>query len=319
MAKNDYSRRSKKDVFWGDETTTTPYDTLSENSETANDDTEDDFDVEKFIRENDSKITTTVTAKIVTQILAIGSIPMLWKLWVMWVKYIYVFDGVLFLIIIFGGSYAVFSIAEKIFSNKYTAYIERAAKSFKKIKLYRHKIEGGAAWKDVFYVTSLGNMHTEDLTRIEIGDTIVKALEVDLQNKDGKTISHYFYGVYYEVDLGDRAFADNVMLVYGSIQYVKERPYIKDSECFTIYAFKEDDVVNSDMNRVYNLAQNLLNHLNNSFIINFKNGKMYFIIRQPNIVKFNYNVFDYTIKDRLRRDINELQNRIKIAEILASA
>ena len=115
MTKNDYSRRSKKDVFWGDETTTTPYDTLSENSETANDDTEDDFDVEKFIRENDSKITTTVTAKIVTQILAIGSIPMLWKLWVMWVKYINVFDGVMFLIIIFWGSYAVFSITKKYF------------------------------------------------------------------------------------------------------------------------------------------------------------------------------------------------------------
>ncbi len=318
MAQNDYSRRSNKDVFFGDETPTTPY-MPSENYDTANDDTEDDFDVEKFIKENDSNITTTVTAKIITHILVVGLIPLLWKLWIMWMKHIHAFNAFMFYVIIFGGSFAAFSITEIFFFKRYTAFIEMVIKSFKKIKLYKHEIEGGAAWKDVFYVPSLEKMHTEDLTRIEIGDTIVKALEVDLQNRVGKSIRHNFYGLYYEVDLGDRAFADNVMLVYGHIQYIKQRPYIKDTECFTIYAFKEDDVVNSDMNRVYNLAQKLINHLNNSFVINFKNGKMYCFIRQPNIDTFNYNGFDYTIKDRLRRDINIIQNRIQIAEVLASA
>lgn len=48
MATNDYTSRSKKDVLF---------------SETENDDIEDDFDVERFIRKNDSNITKTVVTK----------------------------------------------------------------------------------------------------------------------------------------------------------------------------------------------------------------------------------------------------------------
>ncbi|MBO7462913.1 MAG: hypothetical protein J6T96_09995, partial [Bacteroidales bacterium] len=57
MAANDYTSHSKKDVLF---------------SETENNDIEDDFDVERFIRKNDSKIKIIVTIKIVIQILVVG-------------------------------------------------------------------------------------------------------------------------------------------------------------------------------------------------------------------------------------------------------
>ena len=316
MATNDYSRRSRKDVFFGDEPQTTAY-TPPENSETAEDGADDDLDVEKFIRENDSDITMTVAIKIVTHTLTVGLMLWLWRQWIITFEALYAF-GFFFTVII--GSFTISLITDKILSRSYTKYIERAVKYFKKIKLYKHQIEGGAAWKDFFTTLPTGYLHTADLTRIEIGGKIVKALEVKLISNYGKNAENWFNGAYYEIDLGDNVFADNVMVVYGDIQHIKSRPYIiRPTKFCTVHAYKEDDVANSDMNRVYQLAEIIRKDIHNSLIINFKNGKMYFFIRQPKIAYFNYNILDYTIADRLRRDITALKHRIQIAEILASA
>ena len=314
MATNDYSRRSRKDVFFGDEPQTTAY-TPPENSETAEDGADDDLDVEKFIRENDSDITMTVAIKIVTHTLAVGLMLWLWRQWIITFEALYAF-GFFFTVII--GSFTIFLITENLFSKSYIKYIEKAVKSFKRIKLYRHEIEGGAAWRDIFTVGPSGSMQTKDLTRIEIDGTIVKALDADLIFFAGKSATHAFYGEYYEIDLGDKAFADNVMIVQGYIAYLKDRPYrISPTQDCTVHAYKEYDIANSDMERVYKLAKILCKDTKNSTILKFKNGKLYFLVRQaPN---FEYTLFDYTIKDRLRRDLNVLKNRIKIAEILASA
>ncbi|MBO7567029.1 MAG: hypothetical protein J6T60_08030 [Bacteroidales bacterium] len=310
MAAKDYSRRSNKDVFLGDETPTTPY-TPSENSDTANDDTEDDFDVEKFIRENDSNITTTVTAKIVTHILVIVLMFLLWR----WSK----IDLVFFCIIAFWVFYFIISIVGKFFSASYKNYIEKAIKSFKKIKLYRHEIEGGAAWGKM--ISCPGEAHTKDLTRIEIDDKIVKALDLDLFLDMGRygTIK-YFIGDYYEVSLGDKSFANNVLLVKGDIKHVKKRVYTFQHEGYTIYAYNEGYINDSDMNRVYALAEKLHNSLSDKqFIINFSGDKIMFMMPTKIKDNFHYEKFDYAIEDRLRRDITALKHRIQIAEILASA
>ena len=307
MAKNDYSRRSKKDVFWGDETTTTPYDTLSENSETANDDTEDDFDVEKFIRENDSKITTTVTAKIVTQILVVVLLLCITFL----IRQLLCFSIFFYII--------AFLIISNKFTNDYAEHINHAIKSLKKIKHYKHKTEGGAAWGKM--ISCPGKQHTKGLTRIEIGDNIINAMDLKLYQNIGRydTIT-YFTGEYYDVSFGDKSFANNVMLVNGNIEHVKKRGYTFQHEGYTIYAYNEDYIENSDMNRVYALAQKLRNYLNNkNFIINFTGDKILLMLAADIKDNFHYGFFNYDIADRLRRDLTLLKNRIKIAKILASA
>jgi hypothetical protein len=46
---------------------------------------------------------------------------------------------------------------------------------------------------------------------------------------------------------------------------------------------------------------------------------MYYIDFEPDNNDFEMEVFDFNIEKFLRRDLNVLKNRIKIAEILASA
>jgi hypothetical protein len=43
------------------------------------------------------------------------------------------------------------------------------------------------------------------------------------------------------------------------------------------------------------------------------------MLATKNTDNFHYGFFNYTITDRLRRDITALKHRIQIAEILASA
>ena len=291
MATNDYTRRSNKDVLF---------------SETANDDIEDDFDVERFIRENDSKITTTVTVKILTHFLL--PVLLLGITLITFMMHILCFSVIFYFI--------AFLLISNKFTNDYEEYINKAIESFKKIKLYKHKIEGGAAWGKM--ISCPGEAYTKDLTRIEIDDKIIKALDLEIFVNMGRygTIT----GEYYEISLGDKYFANNVMLVKGKIENVKTMVYSFKHNGYTIYAYNEDYIKNSDMNRVYALADELRNYLNNkNFIINFSGDKILLMLAADIKDNFHYGFFNYAITDRLRRDISLLKHRIKIAEILASA
>ncbi len=292
MATNDYTSRSKKDVLF---------------SETENDDIEDDFDVERFIRKNDSKIKIIVTIKIVIQILVVGLLLCITFL----IRQLLCFSIFFYII--------AFLIISNKFRNDYAEHINQAISSFKKIKYYQHKIEGGAAWGKM--ISCPGKQHTKDLTRIEIGDNIIKAMDLELYQNIGRydTIT-YFTGEYYDVSFGDKSFANNVMLVNGNIEHVKKRGYTFQHEGYTIYAYNEDNINDSDINHVYALAEKLRNYLNDKkFIIDFAGDKILLMLATNIKDNFRYGFFDYDIADRLRRDISLLKHRIKIAEILASA
>ena len=333
MAANDYSRRSKKDVFWGDDNNkskSNELDELIKDEITLEEDTEnnasepicepvteplpevnfdEDFDMEKFFRENDSKITTTVTVKILTHFLL--PVLLLGITLITFMMHILCFSVIFYFI--------AFLIISNKFTNDYEEYINKAIESFKKIKLYKHKIEGGAAWGKM--ISCPGEAYTKDLTRIEIDDNIVKAMDLEIFLNMGRygTIT-YFTGMYYEIALGDKSFADNVLLVKGNIKHIKKRVYTFQHNGYTIYAYNEDYIENSDMNRVYALADELRNYLNNkNFIINFSGDKILLMLAADIKDNFHYGFFNYAITDRLRRDISLLKNRIKIAEILASA
>lgn len=215
--------------------------------------------------------------------------------------------------------FIAFLIISNKFTNDYAEHINKAIKSFKQIKYYQHKIEGGAAWGKM--ISCSGEQHTKALTRIEIDDNIVKAMDLEIFLNMGRygTIT-YFTGVYYEVSLGDKSFANNVLLARGNIKHIKKRVYTFQHEGYTIYAYNEDYIENSDMNRVYALAQKLRNYLNNkNFIINFTGDKILLMLAADIKDNFHYGFFNYDIADRLRRDLTLLKNRIKIAKILASA
>jgi len=326
MALNDYSRRSNKDVFFGDEPLTTPSSTPlasqytpPEKSETADSNTDDDFDVQKFIRENDSDITKTITAKIASHILAVGLIPMLWELWKWWVMYVDEFNTFACFVIVIWGSIGIFSITKIIFSKRYTNYIERAVKYFKKIKLYNHTAKGGAAWGKM--IDCPGDAFSRDLTRIEINNKIIKVLYLEIYKYESQHHKIYFNGEYYEISLGDKAFANNVMLVNGSIPNVKTRHHSLQHNGYTIHFYNDDNLKSSDMNRVYALAGRLRNALGDKeFLIDFAGERIMLLL--PTDYRdnyFTYDCFNYTIADRLRRDVNIFKERIKIAKILDSA
>ena len=298
MAANDYSRRSKKDVLF---------------SETANNDIEDNFDVERFIRENDSKIKIIVTIKIVIQILVVGLL--VWLCCMALLK----MDVITYVITTAMSCFVIFPLIDKFFSTRYTNFIENVVKSFNKIKLYSHKIEDGAAeWKKI--INSPGKAYTKDFMKIEIDDKIVKAMDLEILLRIRYGSMTYFIGEYYAISLGNKTFANNMMLTKGKFEHIQKRAYYFQHKGYTIYAYKEDNINDSDMNRVYALADELRNYLKDKpFIINFSGDKILFMLATKNTDNFHYGFFNYTITDRLRRDITALKHRIQIAEILASA
>lgn len=212
------------------------------------------------------------------------------------------------------------------FKYKYQKLVENIGKNMGIIKSYNKKTNIHNVWKKIMYFPGyVGECKNEDETKIEIDDCVVSAskFKINTHIASRRTIKDLYYGDYFVATQNDKSLGEKIMLVHGGNENMWRIKYAFDCKGFKIFANSESNIDNADMERIYaigeKILQSMLGNTNNNFILYFENRIIYCIIQTKNVDRFNLNTFNFSIEKKLRRDLNELNYRIKIAEILASA
>gem|GEM_PF-2656490 len=299
MAKNDYSRRSKKDVF----------------SDTDKKDVFSDIDIDGIVEKHRTDMLVLKVIVILFSIailLGVGMFAMSGDVpKTIWKKIIVLFFMLL----------PALTISLMCSDFLYKIFIKIVVKSIDAIKYYRMRRRKPKALKKVLtFDVPIYSSSNENITKIEIGNTIVIVSHFRYTQKKGgykygKTIT-ICQGNCYAVDIKNKLIPNGIWLVKNGHKYIKKGKYACKSKGFMVYADTAEAINNYNAKDIGTIGEKIYN---SSFVLYFEKNIMYYIDFEPDNNDFEMEVFDFNIEKFLRRDITALKHRIQIAEILASA
>lgn len=296
MARNDYSNRSKKDVF----------------SDTDKKDVLSDIDIDGIVEKHR------------TDMIVLKVIVILFSIAILFFVGMYVTDiapkiwGKIIVIIVFALPALVLSLVCGDFF--YKLFIKRVVKPIDAIKYYKMWRRKPKALKKVLtFDVPIFSSRNENVTKIEIGDTTVTASHFCYTKKEGgykygKTIT-ICQGNCYAVDIKNKLIPNGIWLVKNGHKYIKKGKYACKSKGFMVYADTAEAINNYNAKDIGTIGEKIYN---SSFVLYFEKNIMYYIDFEPDNNDFEMEVFDFNIEKFLRRDLSVLQKRIEFSKILAS-
>ncbi len=345
MAKNDYSRRSSKDVFWGDDNKDNQldFDTPASNQyepqpepvieppaeqvpeppteqvpehqpepvpEPPSNVDKEKIDVDKLIRKFDSQIDGYVFKKIIFLLIAIAS----------------------FFTLGLGENMAVFPLAGLIAffivgsGQKYTEILKNIIEDLTVGGKYSSGKIGESRVPPIYKRIFCSNRRPienctfspEDQTEIKIGNSTVHSTELTIffTTGSGKNMvfNYVFEGEYHDCTMPN-PYADGVLVCKGKMLVIKPDVYIDDK--YRFYFFN-GETNNSDLGRISNLCDRLSEFFGDEdFALFYDAGSIHLITKTKNNDFGDFGLLDFSVRDRLKRDVGWLVRRINIAQILA--
>lgn len=310
MATNDYSSRSKKDVFSDSDNNDAPQSGQNVCATTSG------IDIDGIIEKNR------------TNMIVLKVIVILFSIAILFFVGMYVTDiapkiwGKIIVIIVFVLPALTLSLMCGDFF--YKLFIKIVVKQIDAIKYYRMRRRKPKALKKVLtFDVPIYSSRNENVTKIEIGDTTVTASHFCYTQKVGgyrygKTIT-ICQGDCYAVDKKNKLIPNGIWLVKNGHKYIKKGIYSRKSKGFMIYADTADAIKNCYTSDICDIAEKIYKAVRTRFALYFENNIMYYIDFKFDDESFEMKVFDFNIENYLRRDLAILNDRIEFSKILASA
>ena len=269
----------------------------------------DGFDVEKFIKDNDTNFTITIICKVISQILCV------WLL----LKWLLYAPTVWWIILIVGA--LAKGLINLIFSTIYEDYIEKATKSIKKVTTYNKVPRLSTTWGTLLDFP-YGNLYTdnEDELIIMTDETKVTSHEFKVEHhKDKNDNETLITCEYYIADMeGRTSFANNIIITKSKMPFVKRLKFFQEISQYVLYYNEQQDLDECDLPRVLAIADKVSAYLGKrNFAMFFDSKNIHMVTPILNLDKFNYGTFNYTIADRVRNDITAIANRVCLSDLLA--
>ena len=341
MAHNEYSRRSSKNVFWTDNTENNTFNepqpdstqTISYDSQTLEEpiqetntileseqstpslfsDTTNNFDIDRFVKNNDTSFSAIIIAKIFTQILFL-------------INFISIFVTYDYRICIVPAGFMLiigYYITEFIFNKIYISYVKKAALSNKIIKVFNEKPKKSLPWRTMlkFPIGIKETSHIDYELCIDATKTTVNFQKIYFTKEMGKQRATFLTCDCYKANIQKSApIATNINLIRGKVPFVKREKYYRHvSQYYSLYSDSATNIEECNMTRICNIANKLIEHLGNnkSFAMFFNGNNIYLTIPTENVKSFQYQFFNYSITDRIRKEIAEITNKIYISDLLS--
>ncbi len=269
----------------------------------------DGFDVEKFIKDNDTNFNMTIFAKVFSQ--GFGVFLLLKWLFYDFEKWWLV------LIMAFIG----FGLIMYIFGNSYEKYINQALKSIKRVISYNKNPKNTIPWGSmIVFPHSEVSATKEDELIVVADETKVTSQEFLFERKVGKNDKETLMMCEcYSADMDGRtSFADNIVLAKGKMPYARHAKFRQPVSQYVLHFDDQNCLDECNTPRLLALADSVSAHLGNKpFVMAFSSTNINLAVPIDHLDKFDYNFFDYTIADRIRRDITATVNRVQVANLLA--
>lgn len=269
----------------------------------------DGFDVEKFIKDNDTYFNMTIFAKVFLQ--GFGVFLLL--------KWLFNDFGRWWLVLIV--AFACLVVIQIIFEDRYSKYIALAMKSIKRVISYNKSPKNTIPWGSmIVFPHSDVSATKEDELVVVADETKVTSQEFLFERKVGKNDKETLMMCEcYSANMDGRtSFADNIVLTKGKMPYARLAKFRQPVSQYVLHFDDQNCLDECNTPRLLALADSVSAHLGNKpFVMAFSSTNINLAVPIDHLDKFNYNLFDYTIADRIRRDINATVNRVQVANLLA--
>jgi hypothetical protein len=272
-------------------------------------DTRLDIDVEKLSQQYEKEISNLVTVKIIWLLAIVGVI----------IAGFYNYDHIFWYIVVTIAGYLITSCVSQ---NKYAEIIKDLVKSFKVIDSYSHQMKDDRkkVCSDIFrfqeYSAQECGYYREDLTVIKTGDATIQVSELHVSYTSGSGkhahITPLFSGEYYTFAM-PKPYADGVLVCKGTMPVIEPNQYY-DAK-YRFYAIN-NNMPNSDFGHITHIVDRLSENLQQDFALYFKDGQAHLIVNTNTLLFFDFGFWDFSVKDKLKRDVPRLAMRVKIAGIL---
>lgn len=267
----------------------------------------DGFDVEKFIKDNDTNFSITIICKVISQIIFVCLVLKCLSMFPWWIVLI--------------GGLIVHKIINYIFSSRYKNYIKTAIKSIKKVKNFNSSPTLSTPWGNLLEFFIHGDIETEseDELIIHTDETKVISNETFIADKVGKSTKELLTCEFYTADMeGRTAFANNMIIAKSSMLNVKKLKCRQKISQYTLFYNAQKDLDKCNLPRILAIADKVSAFVGDkNFAIFFGPKIINMALQIPNMDKFDYDTFNYTIADRIRRDVTAIADRVCLADILA--
>ena len=306
MAANDYSHRQKKDVFIDNDNQDAPQSGQPQHNASS------DIDIDGIIEKHRTDINVLKASIIIITIVIVVLGEM------------FAFSGTEKIAgkIIVGIFFAVLSLAISLMCADflYKMFIKILVRSIDAIKCYKLRRRKPKVLKRLLtFDVPIYSSRNENVTMIEIGDTTVTASHFSYSQSKGRhRIVTICQGDCYAVDIKNKLIPNGIWLV-RNLKNIKKGKYSSKSNGSMIYADTAEAIQNCNKADICAISEKIYNANHTSFALYFENNIMYYIELNHNDEGFYMDVFDFNIEKYLRRDLAILNNRIRFAEILASA
>ena len=269
----------------------------------------EDFDVEKYIKDNSSNFSTTIFAKVVSVILC-GCLLLKWVLntpYLWW--------------IIFVVALTIVRVLDFIFQRRYTNYINLAIKQIKKVKALNRTPLQVMHWESLLdFPYSNVYDNNEDEIVIVTDETKVFSCEMEFFRKVSKNNTETFLNCeIYKADMeGRTSFADNITLMKGNMPFIKTKKYFCEVSQYVLYYDDEQNLNECNIPRVCAIADRISAYLGDkAFAMHFNTDTITLALPTHDMEKYDYGFFDFTIEDRIRRDVTAIVDRVCLSDMLA--
>ena len=267
------------------------------------------FDVEKFVKDNSFNFSMTIFAKVVSEIICAH----LMLKWVFNTPYLWW--------IIFVVALTIVHVLKFIFQRRYTNYVNLAIKQIKKVKKLNRTPTKVMYWGSLLDFP-YSNVYTnnEDEIVIETDETKVFSCEMKFTRKVNKNDTETLLNCeVYKADMkGRTSFADNITLMKGNMPFIKTKKYFCEVSQYVLYYDDEQNLNECNIPRVCAIADQIAAYLGDkTFAMHFNTDAITLALPIPNMEKFDYGFFNYTIEDRIRRDVTAIADRVCLSDLLA--
>lgn len=269
----------------------------------------DSFDFEQFINDNSSNYTKTILCKVFSQIIGLCLL----------LRWFFYAPGLWWIIITVG---AIASVAiDFVFSRRYAGYVNAAIKSIKNVSVLNKTPQSDAPWDALLDFPYSGLItQKEDELIVQSDETKVISQELNFANKVSKNdIETLFTCEYYFADMeGRTTFANNMILVKGKLPFVKRLKFRHEISQYVLCYDNLLDLDECNIPRVCAIADKVAAYVGDKdFAMFFSPKNIHLVLPILNMDKFNYDIFDYKIEKRIRRDVAAVANRACLSDFLA--
>lgn len=327
MAKNDYSRRSEKDMFWSNDTqqdikpdesaapkaadAIVPPNNPSQPQQQSQKTPKEYIDIEKFISRNKDRFSRIILLKITVQIIAVVSA-------VAGAGATWPYSLINFIIVFFLFLGGVLS-----FSGLYDRMIKDAIKNITKIKNFSTSSNNKISWNSLIKVLKDSNdvrdIRCSELKISTDNATMTSfALKIYRTHYTNKIDDTMLYGECFYAEMDYKSLtADGLTLLYGKMPFFRNRQYRREVSQYSLLADKEDIIDNCNTAQIIDIADKIHQQVNGAaFIMHFTNNSIIMIVKTQNMIKNQFGTIDYNIPKCLRRDLSMILNRVAISDIL---